>query len=148
MIYRTKQKEAILSYLRELAGRHATAAEVAAGLAAAGQPVGLSTVYRQLEQLVNEGKAKKFRTGDGSACFQYVEGADCGSHFHLKCERCGKLIHLQCRTMDRLSEHILAEHGFLSDPGRTVVYGVCAECRAAERREEGPAEQSGAADRR
>ena len=120
----------MLSCLRGLEGRHATAAEVAAALREAGQSVGLSTVYRQLEQLVNEGAVKKFLTGDGSACFQFVGEEGCGSHFHLKCEQCGKLIHLQCRTMDRLSEHILAEHGFLSDPGRTVVYGVCAECRA------------------
>ncbi len=131
MTYRTRQKDAVLRCLRLLEGRHATAAEVAAALAETGQPVGLSTVYRRLEQLVNEGCVKKFLTGDGSACFQYVGEGGCGSHFHLKCERCGKLIHLQCRTMDRLSEHILAEHGFLSDPGRTVLYGICAECRAS-----------------
>ena len=70
LAYRTRQKDAVLSCLRGLEGRHATAAEVAAALREAGQSVGLSTVYRQLEQLVNEGAVKKFLTGDGSACFQ------------------------------------------------------------------------------
>ena len=130
--YRTRQKDAVLQCLRGLEGRHATAAEVAASLAEAGQQVSLSTIYRRLEQLVSEGQVKKFQTGDGSACFQFVGEEGCGEHFHLKCESCGKLIHLRCRTMDRLSEHILEEHGFLSDPGRTVVYGLCAECRARQ----------------
>ena len=131
MAYHTRQKDAVLSCLQEMEGRHASAAEVAERLFRRGERVGLSTVYRQLDRLVGEGLVRRFVTDGSGACYQYVGGGeDCTAHFHLKCESCGKLIHLHCRTFERLNEHILAEHGFLSDPGRTTLYGTCAECRA------------------
>lgn len=129
MAYNTRQKEAILNCLKELAGRHVCAVDIVDYLSRSGDKVGLTTVYRRLEQLVEEGVVRKYVTEGSSACYQYVDGEHCGEHFHLKCESCGKLIHLRCRTMERLSSHILEEHGFLSNPGRTTLYGVCGDCR-------------------
>jgi len=132
MAYNTKQKEAVLACLKEHSEGHVHAADIAEHLAKAGSKVGLTTIYRQLDKLVEEGIVKKFVTEGSSACYQYVGDGHCGEHFHLKCESCGKLIHLKCRTFDRLSAHILEEHGFLSDPGRTTLYGICGDCRAKE----------------
>ena len=132
MAYNTKQKEAVLACLKELSEGHVNAADIAKHLAKAGSKVGLTTIYRQLDKLVDEGTVKKFVTEGSSACYQYVGDGHCGEHFHLKCESCGKLIHLKCRTFDRLSDHILQEHGFLSNPGRTTLYGVCSDCRPKE----------------
>lgn len=128
--YNTRQKEAVLACLREHSEGHVHAADIAEYLAKAGEKVGLTTIYRQLDKLVEEGVVKKFVTEGSSACYQYVGDGHCGEHFHLKCESCGKLIHLKCRTFDKLSAHILEEHGFLSDPGRTTLYGTCGDCRA------------------
>ena len=132
MAYNTKQKEAVLACLKAHSEGHVHAADIAEHLAGAGNKVGLTTIYRQLDKLVEEGVVKKFVTEGSSACYQYVGDGHCGEHFHLKCESCGKLIHLKCRTFDRLSAHILEEHGFLSDPGRTTLYGVCSDCRTKE----------------
>ena len=136
MAYNTRQSEAVLACLKKHGGGHVSAAEIASELAERGERVGLTTVYRRLERLVEEGSVKKFAVDGGSACYQYVGGGECCEHFHLKCEDCGKLIHLQCRTFDRLREHILQEHGFLSDPGRTTLYGFCSECRARREKTE------------
>lgn len=130
MAYNTRQKEAVLACLREHAEGHIRAADIAVHLNTAGEKVGLTTIYRQLDKLVEEGTVKKFTTEGSSACYQYVGDGNCGEHFHLKCESCGRLIHLKCRTFDRLSAHILEEHGFQSDPGRTTLYGICGECRS------------------
>lgn len=132
MPYKTKQMEAVLACLKAQGERHISAAEIEKRLKEAGESVGLTTVYRRLDRLVAEGTVKKFVTEGGGACYQYVgEKTHCSEHFHLKCDLCGRLIHLQCRTMESLSRHILEEHGFMSDPGRTTLYGICRECREA-----------------
>ena len=41
------------------------------------------------------------------------------------------LIHLDCRELQEIREHLLEEHGFAWDAGRTVLYGICGNCRKA-----------------
>ena len=39
----------------------------------------------------------------------------------------------QREELQGLSEHVLTHHGFRINPLRTVFYGVCDECREAEK---------------
>lgn len=128
--YRTRQRDAVLSYIQSTDGGHVTAADVAGYLRNSGHPVGTTTVYRQLEHLVSLGVVKKYVTdGLSAACYQYIaESEDCGSHHHLKCEDCGSLIHLDCNLLDDIGKHIRASHGFRIDPNKTVFYGKCGDC--------------------
>lgn len=134
MRYQTEQSRRILSLLQQNKTRHLTAEEVYTLLKAQGDPVGQTTVYRQLEKLCLSGTVRKFSGADGgSACFQLVEnGAVCQTHYHLKCIGCGKLLHTECNLLDTLSAHILADHGFQIDGSRTVFYGLCADCAKKE----------------
>lgn len=92
--------------------------------------IGKSSLYRQLEKLCGEGIVRKFRDEEQSVSyFQYVgDNADCQKHLHLKCQACGKLIHLHCDMAGELVSHIAAEHGFLIDSKKSVLYGLCKEC--------------------
>ena len=64
------------------------------------------------------------------ACYQYFDGTgDCHRHYHLKCLKCGKLLHAECEFLNDLSEHIEKEHDFVIDGEKTVLYGICGECR-------------------
>ena len=58
--------------------------------------------------------------------------AECTIRRRRQCEKCGKLIHLECDFVSELQVHVQSEHGFTIDPLRTVFYGVCKECAAAE----------------
>ncbi len=131
--YRTKQREILMRYLETMPGVHITASDVCAHFKEQGSSIGQSTVYRQLENLVDEGVLNKYIIDANSpACFEYVEEKDhCDetSCFHCKCEVCGKLIHLHCDELVGIQKHIDATHGFAIDPMRTVFYGVCADCR-------------------
>ena len=130
--YQTRQGAAILAALREVGG-HATADALYTAMCEAGQRVGRTTVWRQLEKLVERGVVQKYPGAPGErTCYQYVGDADCGSHFHLKCTACGKLIHLECGHMQALAGHVAREHGFRVDRFRTVFYGLCADCAAKE----------------
>jgi Fur family ferric uptake transcriptional regulator len=133
--YKTKQRERLLAYLETVPGAHITVGDVCAYFKDRGDQIGQSTVYRQLESLVDEGLVNKYIIdGLSPACFEYI-GAD--SHtdaevcYHCKCEKCGTLIHLHCEELEELRSHMLTEHRFRIDPKRTVFYGLCERCAGA-----------------
>lgn len=130
MAYQTAQSRRILALLQENKARHLTAEEVYFLLKEKGETVGQTTVYRQLEKFFSEGVVRKFAgTDGGGACFQLAENGEvCKAHYHLKCTACGALFHAECDFLDELSDHIRAEHGFVIDGSRTVLYGLCADC--------------------
>lgn len=128
--YNTAQKEIILDFLIKNKEKHTTAQEIDAYLRSVGSPVGMATIYRQLDRLVESGTVRKFVIdGKTCACFQYIEDeSQCREHFHLKCLDCGKLIHLSCERLMEINSHIAEEHGFVIDNSMTVFYGRCSEC--------------------
>lgn len=127
--YKTKQKDAVLKYLMEHKDCHVTVNQISDNFTKMGMSVGVTTIYRHLEKLLEEGFVRKY-TVDGTtgACFQYADDQQCREHFHLMCEKCGCLIHLECAHLTELSEHIFREHGFQVNPFRTVFYGTCQQC--------------------
>lgn len=134
MQYNTKQKNYITAILRNADGTHKTAEEITRELAEQGVSVGKATVYRQLERLTEQGVVRKFFVQEGSACYQYVgDHGDCRNHYHFKCAVCGKLLHLECDFMDKVSAHVFEHHGFTISNEKTVLYGICAECRKAQK---------------
>ena len=130
--YKTKQRESLLAYLETRPGAHITVGDVCAHFRAQGSAIGQSTVYRQLERLVDEGLVNKYVIdGSSPACFEYVgpdSHADAEVCFHCKCEKCGKLIHLHCDELESIGAHLLSHHGFRLNPMRTVFYGLCEDC--------------------
>ena len=129
--YTTKQGELILSLLKNEAGRHFTADDIIKSLSADGKSVGKATVYRHLEKLIKAGCVRKYIVDEGSsACYEYIgEEKHCHEHYHLKCSLCGKLLHVKCEYLDEVSAHILGHHGFVISPEKTVLYGICEDCR-------------------
>ena len=130
--YNTEQREEVLSCLVAAGGKHLTAADVCRALKQDGSSISTATVYNQLDRLVAEGAAIRFTPeGERSACFQLVDREHCHREhcYHLKCEECGALIHLNCNELSETEKHLLDGHGFAVDPGRTVLYGICRDCR-------------------
>lgn len=133
--YKTKQRQRILDCLIANSHRHVTVDDVAACLLQRGETVGKTTIYRYLEKLVEEGRVRKFIAEGESACFQYSSDDGCSRHFHLKCLACGRLIHLECGYLSQLESHIYEEHHFIVHSGRTVFYGLCADCAGTSEKE-------------
>lgn len=126
--YNTKQRDEIVEFFNQHRGRCFTAKElIRSGEVSSGE----ATVYRTLSKLTNQGVLKRFTDGEAS-CYQLNESEECSRHFHLKCERCGKVIHMDCDFMADMKRHIETSHDFFVDIGKTVIYGLCGECRAKE----------------
>ncbi len=130
--YYTKQRGILVEYLKSVAGQHVTANDVCNYFKEHEVAIGQSTVYRQLENLVDEGIVNKYIIDANTpACFEY-NGHDDHEHeelcFHCRCEKCGNLIHLRCEELSGIGNHLAEEHHFRLDPKRTVFYGVCEKC--------------------
>ena len=105
--YKTRQQELLISYLKDIQGKHFTAEDVRAHFAKKNLSIGIATIYRQLEKLVTEGKIQKYFIDEHSAaCFEYTG-----------------------EELSELGNHLQNEHGFALNPFRTVFYGICSDCR-------------------
>lgn len=131
--YRTKQQKELLSYLESVPGVHVTVNDICDYFSSRGIAVGVTTIYRHLERMVEQGVVAKYVVdGTSSACFEYIgQQTSCckAACYHCKCEKCGKLIHLQCNEVESFGQHMLEQHGFEMNSVRTVFYGICHECR-------------------
>lgn len=134
--YSTKQRDAILTFLKEN-NAHVTASDILIHLREQGYKISSATVYRTLEKFEADGVVKKMVIGQGTgACYQFADASCCAEHFHLKCVMCGKLIHLSCEFLHEMEKHIFDDHGFTVSSGRTVIYGVCQGCSGASAKSE------------
>lgn len=132
MTYKTRQKSEILNYLRNTDHSHVTAGDICMYFKDHSISISQATVYRQLEQLTEEGIVNKYIIDERSpACYEYIEKEkDCHQDgcYHFRCESCGKLIHLHCEEIDAIRQHLQKEHQLQLDPFRTVLYGLCQDC--------------------
>ena len=129
MSYETKQSRLVNDFLKANNQKHFSAEEVYFSLVSNGEKIGRTTVYRQLDKLCENGKARKFIIGENEACCYQYNDERCHNHYHLKCSACGKLIHTECNFLDKLSAHIFDDHQFTIDGSKTVLYGTCKACR-------------------
>ena len=129
--YTTKHYAEIAAFLEKMEGSHITAQDVCDHFREEGRPISTTTVYRQLDRLVDEGVVNNFIIDANSpACFEFsrVRNNAHMSCYHCKCEKCGRLIHLHCDEIEELCAHMKNEHHFILNPARTVFYGICESC--------------------
>lgn len=136
MPYSTKQQQAVLNCLSVHGRECVSVGELAEELRRGGCPVGIATIYRQLEKLEQTGHIHKINTEEG-AFYQYCdreEGSrDC---FLLKCEDCGRILHLDCSHLAPLYDHLEQEHHFTINPHKTMFTGLCDVCAARKKEED------------
>ncbi len=132
--YKTKQRRLLIEYFETVPKVHITAADICDHFRKQGISIGQSTVYRQLESLVDEGVISKYIIDANTpACFEYTGPEAHGNEescFHCKCEKCGVLIHLHCDDLTHIQSHLYSHHHFTLNPMRTVFYGLCEKCAA------------------
>ena len=106
-----------------------SAQDIHATLRLRGKPVGLSTVYRHLQSLVEQGVADVIQSPDGEATYRYCGETTSAHHHHLVCRKCGQTKEVKARAVERWAAEIASKFDF-SDVDHTVeIFGTCASCR-------------------
>ena len=128
MAYKTKQREALLSYLAQHADEDLSAQQIAGALAA--QDISRSAVYRNLATLEQEGALRRStRAGSRETVYQYSGSEACRACLHLSCTKCGRTFHMNHLSAEDLIRDVDLAEGFAVDRAETVLYGVCSDCR-------------------
>lgn len=126
--YATKQRAAILSYIEKMGDDYQSASEILDGLSALGEKMGLTTIYRHLKNLENEGlvisnqlegvMSKSYRASNPDDKSENIK-------FYLQCEDCGKVVNFKCHEIGHLYAHLQKDHSFSVNPEKTIFYGHC-----------------------
>jgi Fur family ferric uptake transcriptional regulator len=121
---RTRQRAAvdeILSHLEEFR----TAQQIHDVLRRQGDSVGLTTVYRTLQAMVDSGELDALRTNEGEIAYRRCSN---GHHHHLVCRRCGRTVEVSGPAVERWASAVAEEHGFREISHDLEIFGTCSSC--------------------
>jgi Fur family transcriptional regulator, ferric uptake regulator len=125
-IRRTRQGDAVLNVVLG-SDNFRSAQDIHAELRAAGETVGLTTVYRHLALLTDEGRLDALQSADGELVYRRCHSEQ--HHHHVVCRVCGRGSEVELPDLERWAESTAADLGY-SDVTHTVeIFGVCAACR-------------------
>ena len=126
-VYKTKQREQVLDFLKHNSDKCLSADEIIDGLSTDEKKASKATVYRCLEIFTGDGTVSKFIGAKGdSALYRYNGGHS--DHFHLKCTNCSRTECVECGFIGRMQSHFFEHHGFTVSRTQTVFYGLCRAC--------------------
>ena len=138
-----REKESLLQTLREKGYRltpqrmmvleaiegsddHISAEEIHAKARSKYPYINISTVYRTLDLLKEQGLVIETDLGGGRFLYHPVGKAH---HHHLVCRKCGSVTDIDASMFHRLHEELTARHGFDAEFEHIAIFGTCAKCR-------------------
>lgn len=125
--YLTKQRKILLEYLSEHSDEQYTAAQIATALGK--DKISISAVYRNLSELEEEDRVKRYVQGSShEAFYQYMAAEKCCNKIHLSCCNCGKSIHMDEREAEHLLINVFKSTGYRINKTDSVLYGICEAC--------------------
>jgi Fur family ferric uptake transcriptional regulator len=127
-IRRPTRQQAAVAQLLEHTDDFTSAQTVHARLREAGEGVGLATVYRTLQSMVEAGTVDVLRTADGEAVYR---ACSTHHHHHLVCRECGKTVEVEGPTVESWADQVASQHGFTGVTHTLEIFGTCADCSAA-----------------
>ncbi len=95
-----------------------------------GASIGIATIYRSLDTLVESGLVRAHDFGEGFRRFEPMHSSS--QHGHLVCSRCGDVTEFSTERFERLLPMVADEHGFQHQTHRVEIHGLCRTCRAAD----------------
>ena len=116
----------------ELLGEQAccvTAQEIFDALRDRGRRVGVASVYRALDVLVERGHVQRIDLGEGIARYEPAR-ADGAHHHHLVCDDCGKVEAFEDRRLESAIRSVESRLGYEVAGHEVVLHGACGDCRA------------------
>ena len=122
--YKTKQKDKILEIIKKQKHEF-TIKDIYEPIK---EEVGLTTIYRLVDKLVEEKRINKTIDSTNTTYYQYLEECNHENHFYLKCDKCGNLIHVDCDCIEELTNHIYKDHKFSPSKDNIIINGLCNKC--------------------
>lgn len=126
--YQTAQRKLLMEFLRSNPDQQFSAKQILGAIS--DSSISLSAVYRNLGALEAEGLVNRFsKEGSREAFYQYTNGDICRNSIHLNCTKCNKTFHMSTKEMEKMMDGVLESDGFEINKVKTILYGVCKECK-------------------
>lgn len=129
----TVPRQAILDVLAGNA-KHPSADEIYLEVHKKYPLIGLATVYRTLDLLVELGMIFKFDFGDGKARYELHDGHE-DHHHHLVCRKCKRIINYtefiedELELLRKTESGLSQKYDFKIDSHIIQFYGLCSACK-------------------
>lgn len=103
---------------------HPTADEVYTVVSAEHPHISRGMVYRNLNQLSEDGKIREMEVPGGADRFDHC----CHEHYHVRCLKCGRVFDVDMEDIPDLTKTIRDTHGFHFSGYDLMFKGVCPTC--------------------
>ena len=127
----TNQRLLVLEALAACPDRHLTAEEIYEIIKTDCPEIGLATVYRTIQLLLELQLIDRINLDDGFVRYEIGNGKEGGTkhrHHHLVCRKCGRVISFQDDLLEELEDKIVKTTGFQVMDHEVKLYGYCKEC--------------------
>lgn len=122
----SKQREAILDVMKENR-THPTAEEIYKLVLEKEPQISKSTVYRNINILVDLGKIRKLNMTVGPDRYDYLYK----EHSHAICEKCGKIFDFYYDIdKNKISNELLKQIEKNININSIIIYGICEDCKS------------------
>ena len=121
----SKQREIILEVLKAT-HTHPTAEELYNMVNTENPSISKSTVYRNINILVENNVIRRIKMQSGADRFDYIYKV----HYHVICEKCGRVFDFMYEFEDKeLKKTIQDQTGVMANTDSITIYGICEECK-------------------
>ena len=119
-----KSEIKVISVLERVGG-FASAQQLHQLLLRNGESIGLTSVYRALQSLVDDKIVDQLRKDDGEAIYRL-----CGEthHHHLVCRSCGSTVEIEGSALEKWAKAMAEEYGYREVGHLAEVFGICRSC--------------------
>ena len=115
----TSPRLKVLEILETNASRHLSAEAIYKALLAAGEELGLATVYRVLTQFERAGLVTRHNFESGTSVFELADGTH---HDHMVCLTTGEVVEFYDERIEELQAEIAEKHGYFIEDHSLVLY--------------------------
>ena len=124
-----------LAVMRAVSARpHCTADAVAEDVRAQIGAISRQAVYDALAILAEKGIIRRIQPAGSPARYEDRTG---DNHHHLICRACGKTVDVDCAVGDSPCLTASNAAGYQIDEAEVIYWGICPDCRAANKRRRG-----------
>ncbi len=120
----SKHRDSLLQLLKSVKS-HPTADWLYTELKKANQNISIATVYRNLNQLYENGEIIKIDAGDG---VDHYDATTC-DHCHFICRGCNAVIDVDAPSSTVLKDEAEKLNDILIESTCLVFHGLCAKCK-------------------
>ncbi|MDY3126610.1 MAG: Fur family transcriptional regulator [Corynebacterium sp.] len=122
----TKQRTAVVEAMRDI-DRFASAKDIHLTLQNRGAQVGLTTVYRTLQSLVDIDAVDVLHMPSGETLYRHCDTDE--HHHHLVCTSCSRTEEIDGGPVEEWARKVSQEHGFQLTGHDAEIFGICSQCQ-------------------